>query len=67
MSLGIMASISIEGEWISFRTVGITLFWNAIQPVRYTFKGRVRKPDRMCVGVPDRIVTDEFYGDLILQ
>lgn len=67
MSLGIILSISIEGEWMSLRTVRDTLNWNAIQPVRYAFKGRVRESDRMYVSVPDRVITDEFYGEYILQ
>lgn len=63
MSLGPIASIAIEGKWMSLRLVS----WNVLQPARYTFKGRVRKSDGLYINVPDRIVTDEFYGEYILQ
>lgn len=63
MSLGPIASIAIEEKWMSLRLVS----WNAVQPARRTFKGRVRKLGEQYINVPDRVVTDEFYGDLILK
>lgn len=62
MSLGPIASIAIEGKWMSLRLVS----WNVVQPARRTFKGRVRKLGELYINVPDRIVTDEFYGEYIL-
>ena len=62
MSLGPIASISVEEKWMSLRLVS----WNAVQPVKYTFKGRVRKLAELYISVPDRIVTDKFYGEYIL-
>ena len=63
MSLGPIASIAIEEKWTSLRL----LSWNVVQPVRCTFKGMVRKLGELYINVPDRIVTDEFYGEYILQ
>ena len=63
MSLGPIASIAVEEKWMSLRLVS----WNVLQPAKYTFKGRVRKSDKLYINVPDRIVTDEFYGEYILQ
>lgn len=62
MSLGPIASIAVEEKWMSLRLVS----WNVLQPAKYTFKGRVRKSDKLYINVPDRIVTDEFYGEYIL-
>lgn len=62
MSLGPIASIAIEEKWMSLRLVS----WNAVQPTKYTFKGRVRKLGELYINVPDRVVTDEFYGEYIL-
>lgn len=62
MSLGSVASIAVEEKWMSLRLAS----WNAVQPVKYTFKGRVRKSGELYINVPDRIVTDEFYGEYIL-
>ena len=62
MSLGPIASIAVEEKWISLRLVS----WNVLQPTKYTFKGRVRKSGELYINVPDRIVTDEFYGEYIL-
>lgn len=67
MSLGPVASIDIGGEWVPIRTImGTPLRWNAVQPAKYTFKARVRKSNKLYINVPDRIVTDEFYGEYIL-
>lgn len=67
MSLGPVASIAIGKEWVPIRTImGTPLRWNAIQPAKYTFKGRVRKSNKLYINVPDRLVTDEFYGEYIL-
>ena len=63
MSLGPIASIAVEEKWMSLRLVS----WNVLQPAKYTFKGRVRKSDKLYINVPDRIVTDEFYGEYILS
>ena len=63
MSLGPIASIAVEEKWMSLRLVS----WNVLQPAKYTFKGRVRKSDELYINVPDRIVTDEFYGEYILS
>lgn len=62
MSLGPIASIAIEEKWMSLRLVS----WNVSQPAKYTFKGRVWKSDKLYINVPDRMVTDEFYGEYIL-
>ena len=67
MSLGPVASIDIGEEWVPIRTIiGTPLRWNAVQPAKYTFKGQVRKPNKLYINVPDRIVTDEFYAEYIL-
>lgn len=63
MSLGPIASIAVEEKWMSLRLVS----WNATHPAKYTFKGRVRKSGELYINVPDRIVTDEFYGEYILS
>lgn len=67
MSLGKVAIISIEGEWMSFWTGSLALKWNIEQPVTYAFKGMIQKSDTVLVNGPDRLATDEFYGGYILQ
>ena len=63
MSLGPITLIALEEKWMSLRS----LYWNAVQPVRHTFKGRIRKSGKLYANVSDRIITDGFYGEYFLS